>query len=51
VTRRQPDNALWRLVESPLFAAVVMAAIVGNAVVLGLQTYPGLVRGYGSMLD
>lgn len=46
-----PQNGLVRLVESPLFAALVLAVIVANAVVLGLQTYDELVRQYGGLLD
>lgn len=46
-----PRNGLVRLVESPLFAALVLAVIVANAVVLGLQTYDELVRRYGGLLD
>src|SRR5918998_1703634 len=49
--RREPDNALWRLVESPLFTTAILAVILANAVVLGLQTYDGLVRHYGETLD
>ncbi len=49
---QQPrPNALWRLVESPAFAALVIAVIVANAVVLGLQTYPRLEREHGALLD
>ena len=51
MSKHEPDNALWRLVESPLFAAVVLAAILGNAVVLGLQTYDGIVADHGRTLD
>jgi len=51
VRRSDPDNALWRHVESPLFAAVIMAAIVGNAIVLGLQTYDGVVAEHDRTLD
>jgi voltage-gated sodium channel len=49
--RREPDNALWRFVESPTFTTAVVAVILGNALILGLQTYPGLVREYGGLLD
>jgi voltage-gated sodium channel len=46
-----PRTALSRLVDSPLFTTVVLAVIVANAVVLGLQTYDELVRRYGDLLD
>jgi voltage-gated sodium channel len=42
---------LKRLVTSPAFDAVILVVIVANAVVLGLQTYPGLVERYGDELD
>jgi voltage-gated sodium channel len=42
---------LWRFVESPLFTALVLAVILANAVVLGLQTYPELDRRHGETLD
>src|SRR5918997_1725154 len=42
---------LQRLVDSPAFTAAVVAAILANALVLGLQTYPGLDRRYGDTLD
>jgi voltage-gated sodium channel len=44
-------NATARLVESPGFTTVVVAAIAVNAVVLGLQTYEGVVDRWGSILD
>ena len=44
-------SRLARLVESPLFTTVVLVVIVANAVVLGLQTYDGIVRRYGDELD
>jgi hypothetical protein len=37
MARREPDNALWRLVESPWFTTLILLVIVANAVVLGLQ--------------
>ncbi len=49
--RAEHRNALWRIVESPLFTGVIIAVIVANAVVLGLQTYPGLERDHGDLLD
>ena len=40
-----------RLVDSAPFSAVVLAVILANAVVLGLQTYPEIVREWGETLD
>jgi voltage-gated sodium channel len=51
MTRRTPDNALARLVESPLFTTAIFAVILANAIVLGLQTYDGLVRRSGGTLE
>ena len=45
-----PAGRLSRFVDSPAFTAAVLAAIVGNAVVLGLQTYEGVVREHGRFL-
>jgi voltage-gated sodium channel len=42
---------LRRLVDSPAFTAAVVAVILMNALVLGLQTYPGLDSRYGETLD
>jgi voltage-gated sodium channel len=42
---------LARLVDSNTFATVVVAVIVANAVVLGLQTYDGVVDSWGGLLD
>jgi voltage-gated sodium channel len=42
---------LQRLVDSSAFTAAVVAVILANAVVLGLQTYPGLERRHGDTLD
>jgi voltage-gated sodium channel len=42
---------LRRLVESHAFTTVVIAVIIANAVVLGMQTYDGLVDRYGDLLD
>jgi voltage-gated sodium channel len=42
---------LQRLVDSSAFTAAVVAVILSNAVVLGLQTYPGLERRHGDTLD
>jgi voltage-gated sodium channel len=42
---------LRRLVASPLFTGAVVAVILANALVLGLQTYPALDRRWGEALD
>ena len=42
---------LRRIVDSPLFTTGVLLVIVANAVVLGLQTYPRLVREDGDTLN
>jgi voltage-gated sodium channel len=42
---------LQRLVDSAAFTAAVVFVILANAVVLGLQTYPGLERRHGDTLD
>ena len=42
---------LQRLVDSNAFNTAIIAVIVANAVVLGLQTYPGIVEDYGDTLD
>jgi voltage-gated sodium channel len=44
-------NRLWRLVESPLFTGLVLAVILANAVVLGLQTYSEIEREHGDTLN
>ena len=44
-------NALARVVDSPPFTAVVVTTIAVNAVVLGLQTYEGVVDRWGDVLD
>ena len=44
-------DRLARLVDSPAFTAAVVAVILANALVLGLQTYPGLDRRHGDTLD
>lgn len=44
-------NGLRRFVNSPAFTGTVVAVILANALVLGLQTYPGLEREYGDVLD
>jgi voltage-gated sodium channel len=42
---------LRRIVHTHAFDVVILAVIVANAVVLGLQTYPGVVENYGDTLD
>jgi len=42
---------LQRLVDSAAFNTTIIAVIVANAVVLGLQTYQGVVDRYGDTLD
>src|SRR5918997_2770889 len=42
---------LRRVVDSPAFTGAVVAAILANALVLGLQTYPGIERRHGETLD
>ena len=44
-------RALVRLVESPLFDAVILAVVLANAVVLGLETYPAVAGEHGDTLD
>jgi voltage-gated sodium channel len=44
-------NPLRRLVDSPAFIGSVVAVILANAVVLGLQTYPALEQSHGDTLD
>jgi voltage-gated sodium channel len=40
-----------RLVDSTPFAAAIAVVIVGNAIVLGLETYDSIERDYGATLD
>jgi voltage-gated sodium channel len=42
---------LQRLVDSAVFNTAILVLIIANAVVLGLQTYPGIVDRYGDTLD
>jgi voltage-gated sodium channel len=42
---------LQRLVDSTVFTTLVIAVILANAVVLGLQTYAGIEHEYGNTLD
>jgi voltage-gated sodium channel len=44
------DGRLARLVDSGRFNAFIAGVIVANAVVLGLETYPGIMSSYGSVL-
>lgn len=41
---------LTSLVEAPLFTRLIMALIVVNAVILGLETYPGIMAHHGALL-
>ena len=43
-------NRLWRLVESPFFVGFILAVIIANAVVLGLQTYDEIEERHGNTL-
>jgi voltage-gated sodium channel len=61
VTRSKPQTApriapvrirpLQRLVDSNAFNNTIIGVIVVNAIVLGLQTYPGIVADHGEVLD
>src|SRR5918998_3410121 len=42
---------LRRFVDSAAFTGAVVAAILANALVRGLQTYPGIERRHGDTLD
>jgi voltage-gated sodium channel len=44
-------NVLARVVDSPAFTTIVVVTIAVNAVVLGLQTYEGVVDRWGEWLD
>ena len=44
-------NVLTRLVDSTAFTTIVVVTIAVNAVVLGLQTYEGIVDRWGEWLD
>src|SRR5262245_24598623 len=50
---RAPEhpNRLWRIVESPFFTGFILAVIIANAVVLGLQTYPEIEERRGDLLN
>jgi voltage-gated sodium channel len=45
-----PSNTIKRLVEAPWFTRTVMTLIIINAVILGMETYPGIMVLYGSTL-
>lgn len=47
----EQGGRLWRIVESPWFTAAVLVVIFANAIVFGLQTYPGIEREHGDTLD
>ena len=51
VTGAPRNGCLARLVDSDAFNGVIAAVIVANAVVLGLETYPGVVASHDSLLD
>ena len=44
-------RTLQRVVGSPIFDGAILAVILANAVVLGMQTYPSLVRSHGDTLE
>jgi voltage-gated sodium channel len=44
-------NPVRRIVDHPAFTGAVICVILANALVLGLQTYPGIDREYGRGLD
>ena len=44
-------QSLRRIVGSQLFDVLIIAVILANAAVLGLQTYPDVVARHGDMLD
>ena len=50
---RAPEHPgrLWRIVESPLFTGFILAVIIANAVVLGLQTYESIDDKHGDTLN
>lgn len=45
------SNRLWRIVESPIFTGFILAVIIANAVVLGLQTYEEIENRHGDALN
>lgn len=50
MTAGHRDGRLARLVDSGRFNGVLAGVIVANAVVLGLETYPGVMAAHGSLL-
>ncbi len=50
MTAGHRDGRLARLVDSGRFNGVIAGVIVANAVVLGLETYPGVMAAHGSLL-
>ena len=45
------SNRIWRVVESPFFTGFILAVIIANAVVLGLQTYDEIEERHGDTLN
>lgn len=50
LTNSSRQGRLARLVDSDRFNGIIASVIVANAVVLGLETYPGVVEAHGSTL-
>lgn len=50
-TTRPSPSPLARLVDSQAFTTVILAVIVANAAVLGLQTYAGVEAEHGDLLN
>lgn len=50
MTEADRTGRLARLVDSDRFNGVIAVVIVSNAVVLGLETYPGVMAEHGSLL-
>ena len=50
MTAGRRDGRLARLVDSARFNGLIAGVIVANAVVLGLETYPGVMAAHGSLL-
>jgi voltage-gated sodium channel len=47
----EQGGRLWRIVESNWFTTAVLLVIFANAIVFGLQTYPGIERDHGDTLN
>lgn len=45
-----PLNSIKRLVEARWFTRTIMTLIIINAVILGMETYPGIMAAYGPTL-